>query len=121
MFILAVIHVEVLDSHVELLYLELGTVGAVVHPLSAMPAVYVSDWRRVGTRFPWASLHECDPIVVWVLDALLPRWHLIIVEEACSLHDGLRIVILSLCHVVREIDLELVVPAVVQSLQDHAR
>ncbi len=94
------------------------TVGIILSFLSAVPAQDFPYWQQgCATRV----LHECHPIVIWVLVTLLPPRHLVVIQKTRCFDDGLREVILSLCHVVCKDSLQLIEPAAVRSLQDHAR
>ena len=118
MSLLTDVDAEVLYAHMQLLYLELRAVELVMSHYSTVPAFNGSDWW-LGWRL---VLHECDPIAVWFPDTLLSWWQLVVVEEMLCFHHGLWELVLLHGHAVcQQVNLELVEPGVVQSLQDHAR
>jgi hypothetical protein len=97
MSFLTVTNVEVLNSNIDFLHLEFRTVGLIVSFLSTVPAQDVSYWQQGSTT---RVLHKCHPIVIWVLDALLPCRHLVVIQKMRCFNDGLREVVffpLSCC------------------------
>ncbi len=71
-------NIEVLNSNIDFLHLEFRAVGPIVAFLSTVPAQDLSYWQQgSATR----ALHLYHPIIVWVLDALLPCWHLVIIQK----------------------------------------
>ncbi len=118
MSFLTVANVEALSSNVDFLHLEFGAVRPIVSCLSSVPAQDISYWQ-------WGSatrvLHKCQPIVVRVLDALLPCWHLVVIQKTNCFNNGLWEDVLSLCHIICKISLQLIESGVDRSLQAHAQ
>jgi hypothetical protein len=86
MSFLTVTNVEVLNSDVDFLHLEFRAVGSIVSFLSTVPAQDVSYWQQGSATH---VLHECHPMVVWVLGVLLPCRNLIVVQKMRHFDNGL--------------------------------
>ncbi len=112
MLFLTIVNVKVLNAHFQFLHLELGAFGPIESLLSTVPAWDISYWWQDRAN---QVLHKCHPIVVWIPGALLPSRHLVVVQQTRCLNNGLWEVVLSLCHVVCKISLQLIVPVVVGS------
>jgi hypothetical protein len=67
------------------------------------------------------TLNEGQSLAIRIAHTLQPWQGYVVGEHAHGLNHGLWIVVSPLCHVVRQVHLELVVPAVVGSAEQHAQ
>ena len=112
--LVAVVDAEALDTRVQ--QLELGALALVVRS-AAMEAFNVLLWT---TRHAALALDKGRSLTIWIAHMLQSWQGHIAGEHVHGLNHRLWIAASSLCHVVQQVHLELVVPAVVGSEKQHA-
>jgi hypothetical protein len=70
---------------------------------------------------PTLALDEGQSLAIRIVHTLQSWWGYVVGEHAHGLNYCLGIVVDSICHVVQQVHLKLVVPAVVGSAEQHAR
>jgi len=114
-FLAAVVDVEVLNARVQ--QLQFGALALVVRAVS-MEALNVP--LRTAQRAALA-LDEGQSLTIRIAHTLQSWWGYLAGEQAHGLDNCFRIVVGSLCHVIRQVHLELEVSAIVGSAEQHAR